>query len=248
MKLPDAILDKILARFASLIDEGHNIINSGEEVPPKFRTNDFTGDMYQSSGGYKKIDAERFIEWRTKAATLLSLVVPRDHIHWPAVEQITRQAISCDLLKSAISLLRGIRDDLDKGFLDDMATAIEAEIACDYMGQAEALLAEGHNGKLSHVPAAVLAGAVLEKGLRTLCSQQESPISQKDPRGTHKTLGPLIDELKKAGVFNEAKAKQLRAWASIRNLAAHGEFAQFTRSDVETMIPGVNNFLADYLK
>jgi len=34
----------------------------------------------------------------------------------------------------------------------------------------------------------------------------------------------------------------------IRNPAAHGEFDQFTRGDVEAMIPGINTFLADYLK
>ena len=53
--------------------------------------------------------------------------------------------------------------------------------------------------------------------------------------------------LKKAGVFNELRAKQLRAWADVRNNAAHGEFDQFQRADVEQMIQGISNFLADYL-
>jgi uncharacterized protein YutE (UPF0331/DUF86 family) len=66
--------------------------------------------------------------------------------------------------------------------------------------------------------------------------------------GDPKTLTPLIDDLKKTGVFNELKAKQLRAWADIRNNAAHGEFDQFKRADVDAMIQGINNFLADYLK
>jgi hypothetical protein len=141
-----------------------------------------------------------------------------------------------------------VKDDFEKGFLDDMATTIEAEIACDYMGQAEQLLADSHRGKFDHVPAAVLAGAVLENALRKLCDQQQPPVAQKTPNGVHKTLSPLIQELKKSGVFNEAKAKQLQAWADIRNLAAHGEFSQFKRSEVEPMITGINSFLADYLK
>jgi len=147
-----------------------------------------------------------------------------------------------------VSLLRGVKDDFEKGFLDDMVGAIEAEIASDYMGQAEHLLAEGQRGRSDHVPAAVLAGAVLEKALRTLCCQQQPPIPLKNTNGGFKTLGPLIDEVKKAGALNEAKAKQLRAWAGIRNLAAHGEFTQFKRTDVEAMISGINSFLADYLK
>ena len=60
-------------------------------------------------------------------------------------------------------------------------------------------------------------------------------------------LNPLIDPLKKAGVYNEMKAKQLRAWVDIRNHAAHGEFSESKRADVEQMIQGINTFLADYM-
>jgi hypothetical protein len=97
-----------------------------------------------------------------------------------------------------------------------------------------------------HVPAAVLSGAVLEKALRTLCDQQNPPISTNKSNGERKTLDPLITDLRKDRVFNETKAKQLRAWAAIRNHAAHGEFDQFTRKDVENMIRGIKNFLAEY--
>ncbi len=58
----------------------------------------------------------------------------------------------------------------------------------------------------------------------------------------------LIDDLKKAGAFNEIKAKQLRGWADIRNHAAHGEFDQFSSTDVRQMIDGMTTFLADFLK
>ncbi len=111
------------------------------------------------------------------------------------------------------------------------------------MGQAEDLLAEGQRGKFDHVPAAVLAGAVLEKALRTLCEQQEPPIEIKGL----KSLNPMIEALKKAGVINEAKNVQLRAWTLLRNLAAHGEFQQFDRSDVDNMIGGIKGFLAENL-
>lgn len=248
MKLPEVLLAKTLARFDSLIAEGRNILSSAKNVQLNTEYNALTGDTYQTSIGYKRVDPEKFVEWRTKAATLLALVVPKGHVHREAVEALPDLLESHERLQVAVSLLRGVKDDFEKGFLDDLATAIEAEVASNYMGQAEHLLAEGQRGKFDHVPAAVLAGAVLENSLRTLCDQQQPPIAQKTPKGDHKTLGPLIDELKKAGVFNEAKAKQLRAWADIRNLAAHGEFNQFKRGDVEAMISGINTFLADHLK
>jgi uncharacterized protein YutE (UPF0331/DUF86 family) len=87
----------------------------------------------------------------------------------------------------------------------------------------------------------------LEKTLRKLCLTHQPPIAITDSKGDAKTLNPLIDDLKKAGVFNELKAKQLRAWADIRNKAAHGESDQFQRRDVEQMVRGVNNFLTDHI-
>jgi hypothetical protein len=151
-------------------------------------------------------------------------------------------------VESAISILKGIHEDFERGFLDDISAAIEDEIAADYMGHAESLLHEGQTGKYDHVPAAVLAGAVLEQGLRTLCVRQLPPVPIRNQKGEPKTLNPLIDDLKKAGVFNELKAKQLRGWADVRNKAAHGEFAEFKKSDVEQMLHGINNFLGDFLK
>ena len=38
----------------------------------------------------------------------------------------------------------------------------------------------------------------------------------------------------------------LRAYAKIRNSAAHGEYEDFTKAEVKLMIDGIKNFLADH--
>jgi hypothetical protein len=150
-------------------------------------------------------------------------------------------------LTTFTGLLSAVRHSLDIGILPDPALTIEATIAADYLGQAEHLLDEGQTGQYDHVPAAVLAGAVLEKALRSLCDQQTPPIDTNKANGEPKTMDPMIDDLKKVGVFNALKAKQLKSWAGIRNAAAHGRFSDFTRADVEQMLPGITTFLVDYL-
>ena len=85
-----------------------------------------------------------------------------------------------------ISTLRAIKDDFDTGYLDNLLLQIEAEMAADYMGQAEELLKEGSSGRYDHVPAAVLAGAVLEKGLRKICDVQLPPIPTKGLMGNQR--------------------------------------------------------------
>lgn len=192
------------------------------------------------------MDWERVVKWKTNCASLLDQVIPAKSIHRDAITTLLG-IYEPNHLAWAVNTLRGLEDDFKNGFLGNFHLFIESAIATDYMGQAESLLTEGQSGKFDHVPAAVLAGAVLEKALRTLCEKQNPRIPVLNPKGEPKTLNPLIDDLKKAGIFNEAKAKQLRGWAAIRNHAAHGEFDQFTRSDVEQLLQGVNNFLADFL-
>ena len=247
MKLPQRTMEKLLGRFETLIAEGENVLNSAKAIPAAYSYNEITGRNYESRSAYAQLDWPRFVEWRTKAATLLAHVVPKEHVHYSAVKSMLVLRVTEDVLQWGISTLKAVKDDLEGGFLNNIFSQIEAELAADYMGQAEQLLTEGHSGKFDHVPAAVLAGAVLEKALRTLCGKEQPPIPTINSTGEPKTLNPLIDDLKKAGVFNELRAKQLRAWADIRNKAAHGKFDEFKRSDVEQMIQGIKTFLVEHL-
>lgn len=144
-------------------------------------------------------------------------------------------------------MIAGLKSDYESGMLRSIAEMIETNVVADYLTQAEQLLKDNKNGVHTYGPAAVLAGAVLEDGLRRLCARQTPPISTNKPGGHPKTMGAMIDDLKNAGLFNELKAKQLRAWADIRNAAAHGRFEDFTKDDVEQLLAGVQSFLADNL-
>jgi hypothetical protein len=149
-------------------------------------------------------------------------------------------------LTGAIAFIKGIKSTLENGFLHELSARIEAEVAADYIGMAERILLESSVEKFHHISAAMLIGAVLEKGLKDLCLKQEPSIPCLNEKGAHKTLNPLIEDLKKAGTISELKAKQLRAWADIRNAAAHGQFKGFSVVDVQQMIQGITHFLAEY--
>ena len=87
-------------------------------------------------------------------------------------------------------------------------------------------------------PACVLAGVALETTLKELCHQNSTPLGKMDKMNA---------DLKKAGVYNLAKQKQITAWAGLRNSAAHGAWGDYNGDDVEAMISGVERFIADYL-
>jgi len=246
MKISKQLLAKLLGRFTSLIAEGDEILKATSFIPGTTRTTDF-GLVVQDRPSYHTMSWPKVVEWRTKAVTLLSQVLSPGHPQYQVVEVMHAVNNSTKEVELGISTLKAIKSDLEEGFLDSLFSRIAAEVSADYLGQAEGLLSEGQMGRFDHVPAAVLTGAVLEKALRTLCVNQEPEISIVNPKGETKTLNPLIDDLKKAGVFNELRAKQLRAWADIRNKAAHGEFEQFTKTDVEQKLRGVTTFLSEYV-
>lgn len=148
-------------------------------------------------------------------------------------------------VQRGLGVLTSIRDSLCAGILDDLEWSIATGVSGDYLDLAKQLLEEGRTDKFDHIPAAVLAGAVLERHLQALCRRQNPPVPCSGDSGKKLTLNPLIENLRNAGVFNEVKAKHLRAWADIRNRAAHGEFDAFSKEDVVLMVTGIGNFLVE---
>ncbi len=106
-------------------------------------------------------------------------------------------------------ILMGLKENYEDGFYDDLQRRLVTEISADYMGQAEALLNDGTTGQNDHVPAAVLCGAVLEDRIRRWCDAQSPAIATTKSDGSNKTLGPLIEELRKAKKFDKQVLRQL---------------------------------------
>jgi len=242
MNLPPKLKSKYIRRLVELIEIGTDLplVQKRRATSHNVRTGE---SRYEH---YNDVSWSEFVEWRTSCSSVLDQVVPHNSIHRKSVESFGNLENGIGHQEYGISFLKSIKEDLEHGFLDDLATEIEAEVTADYMGQAEQLLNEGIAGKYAHVPAAVLTGAVLEKTLKTICTQLEPP-EPLTKNGFFIKLNTLIDILKKRGVYNELMAKQLRAWAAIRNDAAHGNFEEFTKEQVENMLSGVNIFLANQL-
>jgi hypothetical protein len=236
----------LIEQLARLIAEGENILNQAIRIPPVYHRSGFAGESTEISPAYNKIDCSRYIEWRTEAVSILFFTIPERHPHFKMVEGLVALKGDESSLMGAIAFIKGIKSTLENGFLNELSARIEAEVAADYIGMAERILLQSSAEKFHHVSAAMLISAVLERGLKDLCLKQEPPITCLSEKGGHKTLNLLINDLKKAETISELKAKQLRAWADIRNAAAHGQFESFSVTEVEQMIQGVTHFLAEY--
>lgn len=235
---------RIRNRFKEVIEEGIDLHAKMQARYKETRRVDFRGQVTRSGSFGYVVEYRSLVE---KYVALVSMVLPSTKHRNALLSDVNRANNRPGSLQAVIGNLRGIQDNYETGFYDDLKNRVVATVSSDYMEQAEALLNEGVAGQYDHVPAAVLCGAVLEDRLRRWCVRQSQSLSTKKSDGTNKTLGPLIEELRRNQMFDKQVLRQLQWWADIRNHAAHGEFDKFTREHVELMLRGVDNFFASDL-
>jgi hypothetical protein len=212
---------KISERFTNLIEEIDAI-----DLSKTKSSGDF-GDGW-------KIDSNAFLAWRVKAKNIILQVCGEKSQHFIEFTQSERVAGLGDGYYSALKRTRAVfsaaKDDFEGGYLTSIKSLVQAEVFDSELEQAEELLASGY-----HLAAAVIAGVVLETGLRELCDR--NTISQSK-------LDKMNADLAKKGVYNKLQQKRVTALADIRNSAAHGKPDEFTVEDVRAMIKEVGQFLA----
>ncbi len=247
MPMPPKLDEKIRNRFDELIAEANELIPKMQKYGAEYDRNRSDSVLFAPTNYGHVSEFQAFV---VKVLNLTETVLGESQQQREVTERI-KQLTDHDRtpyeLEDISGTLQGLKDIYQNGFLDDLETRVAANISADYMTQVEGLLGEGIPGQNDHVPAAVLCGAILEDALRRLCERQTPQVVTRNQHGQPKNLNSLIQDLQKANVFNKLKADQLRSWAKVRNYAAHGEFSEFNRNDVEQMVNGVKNFLADYL-
>jgi hypothetical protein len=114
-------------------------------------------------------------------------------------------------------------------------------VFADFLEMGEYLLNEGYKDA-----AAVIIGAVLEDGLRKIAVQRAVAVTSQ--AGRPLTIDPLNAALANDGAYNKLAQKQITSWAHVRNKAAHGEYSEYTKEQVQMMLMFVQSFFAEHLK
>ena len=200
--------------------------------------------------GYRYVEMTLFAKWRAECITLLGSVMPNSAIYAEQLKLFVSQQPIDDAttFEHLWGVFSGAYDDFKAGMFDNLKLEIESSVSCDFLGQANALLNDKELVDYSYLPAAVLIGAVLEKTLRSLCENANPKIETVNENGRAKKMSAMIVDLKKAGVINEIRSRQLETWNAIRNSAAHGKIEEFTKEQVAAMLQGVQDFMAQQMK
>lgn len=189
----------------------------------------------------------------SEATTLMLTCVARHSARGSVYElQANAARDVAPLARNAVleGVVQALRRDLHADQLATFEELVHADVFSDLLRQAEGLQAEGYSRA-----AMVVAGAALEEHIRKLCVKNGITLEVQNPRDPTKMepkkATTLNAELKKAGVYAEAKRAIVEGWQKLRNVAAHGEPGydgadRSLESSVRPAIDGIRAFVVDY--
>ncbi|MDX6288130.1 MAG: hypothetical protein QOG53_3615 [Frankiales bacterium] len=220
MKLDQKAADRLVAMLAKADD----LLKTYKSPPSNF------------IGFEGWVDSELFAEWRAQSLVLLRQSLGREHQYTRSFQEGTEKESVPSSVRHGIGILRAASEDLSNGYLFEARSLIEAEVFDDFLQMAQHLNQQGYKD-----PAASLAGAVLEDGLRRIATGHEVPFSKSDG------LDALNKAIASHGIYNKLTQSKVDSWRVIRNAADHGNFGEYGTEDVTALIEGVVDLLGRHL-
>lgn len=162
----------------------------------------------------------------------------------PFLSQIEFKLLPNDRKKAGqhlAEILKAYIAHLESGLVRGLSPKRQAEIdvTSDFLDQANGLL---QSNKVHPAAPAVLIGAALEEFLRNWVEDGGLSLGNKKPG-----LDAYSSTLREAELITKQDAKDIAAWAGIRNHAAHGEWEELGGADrIRLMLDGVNLFMRKY--
>jgi hypothetical protein len=216
--------DRIKAKFDRLESEGHHVLSSCGYNGRQYNNHPPTGE---------------YVRFRTEVMNLIDKVCGQSSSHYQAIKQVAespQSAHSSYYYANCFAVLQAAKRDFDDGMLSNITLLVRADLIDDFLSQAEALLEQGFL-----VPAASLAGAVLEDSLRKLCDKHSVTYAAKT------TINTLNSDLARIDVYDKLAQKEITAKADLRNNADHGHFQKVREGDVADMVRWIRRFVAENL-
>jgi hypothetical protein len=182
--------EDLLTRMKALLEEGEALVEKSEISPLAF------------------------LPWYDEVLHLLALTVGTENIYYEGMKhRHDHYKGGGGYAKLAVAMLARVIGTLERGELTSIRNLAASDVHGSLLEQAEYLLKETY-----HVPAASLAGAVLENHLVKLA--QKSNLTWK---GYH-TIGKMNDLLRDEGVYTEKDHSEVNSLQGTRDYVDHHEF------------------------
>ena len=183
---------------------------------------------------YELLDKTLYLPWKVQVLDIFNKLLSQDSTYYEEfikLDKMMYNDVYLNDFQNIKSIFIAFKNDYEKGYLSSIETLIQAEVFETQLEQSQELLDSNYI-----LASAVIAGIVLETGMREICTRENIE---------HGKLDKMNADLAKKGIYNKLQQKRITALADIRNSAAHGKKDEFTKDDVANMIREVAQFLAN---
>ena len=200
-------------------------------------------DQYRSAAKYDDLSdlkREKQSELMTCLAATIERVAPSGSVYRKQTESAFAQygRDNSYMFPILAGVLRALRADYVAGRLRTITEAIHADLFTDFLEMAEHLHGEGYKDA-----AAVIAGSVLEEHLRKLAQKHDISLQVNE---RPKKADALNSELAAAGAYSKLTQKNVTAWLGLRNSAAHGHYAEYSKESVTIFLQALGDFFQQH--
>lgn len=189
---------------------------------------------------YTGVPTSELAEFLTRVVAGIERIAPPNSAYLETLKTSTDglNPLIPDRIDIYLGVLKALRADYTKGYLLSVTELIHADVFSDFLEMADYLLSEEYKD-----PAAVIAGTVLEGHLRKLCDKSGIPTIKLT--GEPKKAESMNTELATANAYSNSKLdqKSVTAWLDLRNKAAHGHYAEYTKEQVALLIQSIRDFI-----
>ncbi len=195
--------------------------------------------QYDDLSGLPASDHHKFI---AMARAAIDRIAGRQSTYAQQAQEIVDRRNTHDGHRAIMlaGVLESLRSDLKAGYLATVVELVHGEVFGDFLEMAEHLLAGGYKD-----PAAVIAGGTLEAHLRQLCAKVGIDIQEASPTSPRAKKADVLNaDLARATAYSKLDQKNVTAWLDLRNKAAHGKYAEYSKEQVVLLVAGIRDFIS----
>lgn len=138
-------------------------------------------------------------------------------------------------LAGVVGVTESLLIDVKSGYLQSFEELIHANLFGDFLEMSEHLLSTGYKDA-----AAVMAGSTLEAHLKQLASKFSVAVKVSD---RPKKADAINSDLAKVNAYTKLDQKNITAWLGLRNQAAHGNYSEYDKQQVNLLISSIRDFI-----
>ncbi|EJG1014407.1 hypothetical protein OMR72_004731 [Vibrio parahaemolyticus] len=225
---------RVLDRLNKIIADGNHLLTT---VEPRYT---HTTPTKRSKPDGEYVDGYLHLKFTISALHFIESTLSKDAIFYRRFHSIVG-GITDDAVRRQIIILESLYEVLEDSWYWSAQGLANAGVFSNMLEEADHLLEKGFK-----LPAAVLAGCVLETHLKSLSKRNDIDTFTEKANGKKvtKKASALNQELCTEGVYSMNESKEVTNYLGIRNSAAHGNEDEFDSEQVTLLVRGVSSFIS----